>query len=78
LFKKKIISDNDEEDDDYEYICDENGKKPSISSASIKNDNSSEISTKDKNVSYRNIFIFMLIYTYVMFLSCKELKMFIC
>ncbi|KAF0751952.1 breast cancer anti-estrogen resistance protein 1 [Aphis craccivora] len=51
LFKKEIISTNDEEDDDYEYIGDENGKRPSINSASIKNDSSSsEISTKDKKI----------------------------
>jgi len=64
LFKKEIISTNDEEDDDYEYIGDENGKRPSINSASIKNDSSSsEISTKDKKVRCISIFIFMLLYT---------------
>lgn len=63
MFKKEIISTNDEEDDDYECIGDENGKRPSINSASIKNDSSSEISTKDKKVRYISIFIFMLLYT---------------
>jgi len=48
LFKKKLIHADDEEDDDYEYIGDENGKNPNVSSASIKNSSpSSGLSTND-------------------------------
>lgn len=57
LFKKKIIFADDDEDDDYEYIGDENGKKPKITSASIKSDCPfSGLSTNDKKVRYRSIF----------------------
>lgn len=51
LFKKKIICADDDEDDDYEYIGDENGKKPNITSASIKSDSPfSGLSTNDKKI----------------------------
>jgi len=55
LFKKKLICADDDEDDDYEYIGDENGKKPNITSASIKNDSPfCGLSTNDKKVRYKN------------------------
>jgi len=57
LFKKKLICADDDEDDDYEYIGDENGKKPNITSASIKSDSPfSGLSTNDKKVRNRSIF----------------------
>lgn len=60
LFKKKIICTEDEEDDDYEYIGDDNGrKKPNINSTSIKNDSSSSgISIKDKRVRFKSIYLY--------------------
>lgn len=57
LFKKKL-SCADDEDDDYEYIGDDNGKKPKITCASIKSDCLfSGLSTNDKKVRYRSIFV---------------------
>jgi len=73
LFKKKLISAvDDEEDDDYEYISDENGKNPTINSTSIKNDSSSSgLSTKDKKVRYKSVFYakMMKIYTKLAYLN---------
>lgn len=55
--KKKYICTENDEDDDYEYIGNEKNVKPNISSASnasnkdpIKEDSSSGLTTKDKEV----------------------------
>lgn len=69
MFKKKLICTDNDEDDDYEYIGNEKTVKSNISSTSsasikdpIKDNSSSGLTSKDKQVKYLKIIHYKLYY----------------